>query len=616
MIHFYGGLTIMQQPTLLLSITLGAALLVSACDPGSGSSGANANIVANLPSSPTNATLSIEAIKTFAFTWEDSADATHYQLLENTDGQSGFSQVGDNIAAGEQSVNITVPLYARTNAQYIIDACNSAGCTSSQTLSVSDNLTQAIGYLKASNADADDQFGRSVSISDDGTTLAVGAALESSSSSGINSTPDDTAYAAGAVYVFSQTNGTWQQQAYLKASNTNAGDAFGVSVSLSGNGDFLAVGALGEESNATGINGDQTDNSASNAGAVYIFKRTGNSWRQADYLKTSNTGAGDQFGISVNLNSSGNTLAVGAVGEDSNATGIDGDQNDNSASNSGAVYVFTQNAGTWSQQTYLKASNTEEDDGFGSIVSLSANGHTLAVSASREDSNATGVDGNGSNNSAEDAGAVYVFSRSGEDWSQQAYLKASNTDANDSFSTISISADGNTLAVGAYLEDSNATSINGNQADNSTENAGAVYIFNRTGSSWNQTAYLKASNSAASDLFGSAVSLAANGTFLAVSATGDDSASTGINSTFNDDGTADNSGAVYLFSLNSGVWSQSGTLKASNTDASDNFGSSVSVSEDGNAIAVVSKNEDSNATGINGDQTNNDAGDSGALYLY
>ncbi|WP_411746488.1 beta strand repeat-containing protein [Reinekea sp.] len=606
----------MQQPTLLLSITLGAALLVSACDPGSGSSGANANIVANLPSSPTNATLSIEAIKTFAFTWEDSADATHYQLLENTDGQSGFSQVGDNIAAGEQSVNITVPLYARTNAQYIIDACNSAGCTSSQTLSVSDNLTQAIGYLKASNADADDQFGRSVSISDDGTTLAVGAALESSSSSGINSTPDDTAYAAGAVYVFSQTNGTWQQQAYLKASNTNAGDAFGVSVSLSGNGDFLAVGALGEESNATGINGDQTDNSASNAGAVYIFKRTGNSWRQADYLKTSNTGAGDQFGISVNLNSSGNTLAVGAVGEDSNATGIDGDQNDNSASNSGAVYVFTQNAGTWSQQTYLKASNTEEDDGFGSIVSLSANGHTLAVSASREDSNATGVDGNGSNNSAEDAGAVYVFSRSGEDWSQQAYLKASNTDANDSFSTISISADGNTLAVGAYLEDSNATSINGNQADNSTENAGAVYIFNRTGSSWNQTAYLKASNSAASDLFGSAVSLAANGTFLAVSATGDDSASTGINSTFNDDGTADNSGAVYLFSLNSGVWSQSGTLKASNTDASDNFGSSVSVSEDGNAIAVVSKNEDSNATGINGDQTNNDAGDSGALYLY
>jgi hypothetical protein len=150
--------------------------------------------------------------------------------------------------------------------------------------------------------------------------------------------------------------GTWSQQAYIKASNTDADDSFGRSVALSG--DTLAVGASLEDSAATGIDGDQSDNSATNAGAVYVYTRDATGvWSQQAYIKASNTDAEDEFGL-VAL--SGDTLAVGAFQEASAASGIDGDQSDNNASNSGAVYVYTRDgAGVWSQQAYIKASNTD-----------------------------------------------------------------------------------------------------------------------------------------------------------------------------------------------------------------------------------------------------------------
>lgn len=127
-----------------------------------------------------------------------------------------------------------------------------------------------------------------------------------------------------------------RQDAFAKASNTDSSDQFGVSVALSG--DTLAVGAYGEDSNATGTNGNQADNSALNSGAVYVFTRNGVVWSQEAYVKASNSAAADVFGSSVAL--SGDTLAVSAWQEDSNATGINGDQTDNSAGASGAVYIL------------------------------------------------------------------------------------------------------------------------------------------------------------------------------------------------------------------------------------------------------------------------------------
>src|SRR6266853_1123393 len=146
----------------------------------------------------------------------------------------------------------------------------------------------------------------------------------------------------------------WTQQAYIKASNPCQSCRFGHVVSLSQDGSTLAVSAHFEPSAAKGINGNQNDKSIPQAGAVYVFTRTGTTpsqqtWSQQAYVKASNTGEagvgnqpgkGDQFGFSIGLSADGNTLAVGAISEDSGAKGINGDQNDNSKQSSGAVYIF------------------------------------------------------------------------------------------------------------------------------------------------------------------------------------------------------------------------------------------------------------------------------------
>ena len=334
-------------------------------------------------------------------------------------------------------------------------------------------------YIKASNTDtAGGSFG-SLSIAIDGNTLAVAAAFENSLATGVDGDQtDSSAPGAGAVYVFTRDgSGVWSQQAYIKASNTDEGDNFGSLLDL--DGDTLAVGADGEDSNATGVNGDQDDNIASGAGAVYVFTRDGNGvWSQQAYLKASNTDSGDHFGGSLAL--AGDTLAVGAIDEQSSATGVDGNQAHNSNQANGAVYVFTRDGNdVWSQQAYIKASNTEAFDPMPLAldkfaIRLALDGDTLAVAATGESS---GVNGDQSDNSAPGAGAIYVFTRDGSGvWSQQAYIKASNVEQVDVFG-FSVALDGDTLAVGAFGEDSNARGIDGNQASNSDPNSGAVYVF-------------------------------------------------------------------------------------------------------------------------------------------
>src|SRR5437867_12385659 len=250
-----------------------------------------------------------------------------------------------------------------------------------------------VAYIKASNTKMDDHFGNGgtleghgVALSGDGSTLAVGAPYESSGAGGINGNQNDNSvYNAGAVYIFVQRNKNWSQQAYIKASNPGQSYKFGFVVSLSQDGNTLAVSAPGEASAAKGVNGDQNDNSIPQAGAVYVVARTGTTWSQQAYVKASNTGEagaadqfsdGDRFGFSIGLSADGNTLAVGAIAEDSGAKGINGDQNDNSQPGSGAVYVFTRAATAWSQQAYIKASNTDAADLFGYSVGLSADGNT------------------------------------------------------------------------------------------------------------------------------------------------------------------------------------------------------------------------------------------------
>lgn len=276
-------------------------------------------------------------------------------------------------------------------------------------------------YIKAFSPDAFDNFGRALALSADGLTLAVGAPGESSASTGVGgNSDDDTAAASGAVYVFARTPGGWGPQAYVKASNTRGATRFGGAIALSGNGAVMAVGSANESSGATGIDGAQDDATADRSGAVYVFAREGAQWHQQSYVKASNAEAGDLFGASVALSDDGETLVVGAPGEDGGARGLQGDQGNNDASWSGAAYVLRHSAAGWRQQAYVKPSNTVRGhvSGFGLALGLSSgadamdpldSGLALVVGCPSASNATSGVGGDQTDHSGSDVGAVYLY---------------------------------------------------------------------------------------------------------------------------------------------------------------------------------------------------------------
>jgi hypothetical protein len=457
-------------------------------------------------------------------------------------------------------------------------------------------------YIKASNTAAVDQFGSSVAI--DGDTMVVGAPSENTGATGVNGPPSDvSATNSGAVYIFVRSGASWIQQAYIKASNRESYDEFGRSVGI--DGDTVVVGAPYEDSSATGVDGSQSSNSASDSGAAYVFSRTGGTWAQQAYLKASNTGADDHFGETVAV--SGGTVVVGASSEDSAATTVNGDAGSNTAGGAGAAYVFTRSGTNWAQQACLKASNAETGDAFGWSVTVS--GETVVVGAVGEDSASTGVNGGSSDNSADTSGAAFVFTRSGTAWAQQSYLKAINTENSDNFG-LAVALDDDTLVVGAPGEDGAARGVNGNPASNALDSAGAAYVYTRSAGIWSYQAYLKASNPGKFDGFGSSV--AVTGETVVVGAPSESSDATGVDGYGADDSAA-SSGAAYRFTRAAGVWAPSAYIKATNTDELDVFGLAVGATSD--RIVIGAAFEASNSVGLNGDQENDLATEAGAVYV-
>jgi hypothetical protein len=470
---------------------------------------------------------------------------------------------------------------------YTVVVSNALGTATSAPATLSVLAVSQEAYVKASNTAKFDEFGYAVAISGD--TMVVGA--------------DEQADGEGAAYVFVRNGNVWAQQAFLQPTNADDNNQFGFSVAISG--DTVVVGYPYENSDATGVNGTGNPFGAGSSGAAYVYVRNGTNWNQQAYLKASNTRAFAQLGYSVAV--SGDTVVVGANQEPSNATGVNSNQNNTTASDAGAAYVFVRNGTNWSQQAYLKASNTAANQNFGWSVGVSDD--TILVGAYQENSSATGVNGDGSNNNATHAGAAYVFVRSGTNWSQQAYLKASNTDANDQFG-YSVAVSGDTALVGAIGEASSAIGVNGDQTDNSASDAGAAYVFARNGTNWAQQAYFKPSNTEASFEFGFSVAL--SGDSAIVGAPSESSNATGVSGD-GSNASSLSSGAAYLFVRRGTNWSQPTYLKASNTDPDDRFGCSVAVS--GNTFVAGALWEDSNTTGINGNQSDNSARDSGAAYV-
>jgi hypothetical protein len=345
-------------------------------------------------------------------------------------------------------------------------------------------------------------FGYCLALSGDGAILAVGAPHDASGASGVDgNTAGPLGLDSGAAYVFARVTSvrgvSWTRQAFVKARFPSESALFGATVALSDDGATLAVGSR-DSSNATGIDGDQTDTSMAVAGAVTVFSRNGSTWIEQAYIKPAVARLFRGFGEhSIALSSDGATLAVGAAGDSSRATGIDGDEGDTSAHWAGAAYVFARTGVRWSQQAYLKASNTRVEAwgavSFGWSVAVSNDGSIVAVGAPGESSGATGPNADQADDSAPAAGAVYAFSRTASTWAQQAYVKAA-TPRGDRRpflagpharfgGTVAFSSDGSELAVTAS-DPSTAWRTDGDAGTTQVANLAAPQTFVRLGPGW------------------------------------------------------------------------------------------------------------------------------------
>lgn len=358
--------------------------------------------------------------------------------------------------------------------------------------------------LRGSDTTTSDFFGRSVAVS--GNTALIGAFQAT-----LTGKPN-----AGAAYVFVHSGSTWTQQQKIVASDAAQDAAFGYAVALSGN--TALIGAPGA------AQGTLTE-----AGAAYVFTRTGTTWTLEQRLAASDAAAADQFGDSVSLD--GDSAVVGADYAD--VAGKDG---------SGAAYVFTRSGTTWSEQKKLSGSDSSDGDHFAQSVSIS--GNSVVAGAPYAD-----VAGKAS------AGAAYVFVRAGTVWSEQKKATASDAGSGDGFGT-SVALVNDTLLVGAPGADV------GGKVD-----AGATYYFARGGAIWAQKQKLTAALPAASDAFGQAV--AANGTNGIVGA----------------DGTS-GGGAAYLFTLSGMSWTLQQSFVSPFVGADGNFGRGVALDGDSGVIGA------------------------------
>ncbi len=395
-------------------------------------------------------------------------------------------------------------------------------------------------FIKPKLVEAGDAFGSSIAL--DGDTLAVGAKGDDSPGTYAQNDPtSNTTTDSGAVYVFEREgDGSWEQVAFLKAGVERSAEEFGYAVALEDG--RLIVSAPNDDSSSRGLGGAPESGGVLNSGAVYSFLRTTTgTWKRESYIKANYPGAQDHFGRSVAF--AKGVLVIGAPGEDSSVPEIDRASTNNAAIDSGAVYVLTRSDMGWMTPHYLKAEVIDAGDEFGGVVA--AGEGFIAVGARNEGSAMPPGGSNPVDDSAPDAGAVYVFASGPVGWQQTDFLKAHNAGAGDHFGS-SLAACGRFLHVGATSEDGSGALLSSNPNDDGRSSSGAVYTFDQGSTGWEGFAFIKASNPGSGDVFGS--SLACEGSRLVVGARGESSASDEID-TGQDNNAAPEAGAAYVFEL-------------------------------------------------------------------
>ncbi|MBB6091975.1 hypothetical protein HNQ60_000821 [Povalibacter uvarum] len=534
------------------------------------------------PAAP-RATLSSE-YKTLRADWTSVTGATSYRIMKDATGGGTFAQVGADLPASAKTANIdiVVSLEDWADAGYAIAACNAAGCTQSATMTLAGLSVPLIGYLKAPEQRDYASFGVAVALSADGNTLAVGMPYN-----GATATPY-----SGIVLVYTRTGTTWSVPVTLTASNAQDYDEFGGSVSISADGNTLVVGAAFEDSGT----GNEADNSVVSSGAGYVFARNGTSWTQTAYLKSAAPAISDRFGSAVAISPDGAAVAVGLPYYSISGT----------TSYSGQAQVFTLASGSWSRVATVASPTPSDFAYFGTTLALSNQGTTLVVGASGQD---VGME--------VDIGAVYRYTRSGGSWAYSDTITADTPVQYASFgSSVSISHDGATLAVGAP----NQTVPGANPGD-PVQQTGAVFLFNLAAGAPALLTTVVGTDVGEFNSFGQVVALSGDGSTLLVSAPYDDSGTAGLGTVR--DTAQSGSGAAYLFTGSGNAWTQRNYIKASNPELGDQFAYDLAINSNGSSLAIGAPDEESGATGLNGNQLDdcNGAGSncsqgSGAVYIY
>ncbi len=415
--------------------------------------------------------------------------------------------------------------------------------------------------IVASDRDAGDKYGTSVSISGD--IAIVGAHSEDHDNTGENNLSE-----AGSAYIFEFNGSTWIEQQKLVASDRGAFDWFGFSVSISG--DRAIVGANQEDHDSDGENFNNL------AGSAYIFHYDGTAWIEQQKLVSSDRANGDLFGISVSIDE--DRAIVGADHEDHDASG------GNTVGDAGAAYIFEFDGTAWIEQQKVVASDRGAIDRFAGSVCI--NGDRAIVGARLNDFDTLGE------NTFGEAGAAYIFEYNGTTWAEQQKLVASDRGSGDNFGH-SVSLSGDRAIVGAWLKGFET------KEGNTLFNAGAAYIFENDGEYWVEQQKIVASDKEANDRFGASVGISDDRAIVGADREGHDN-SEGSTVTF--------AGAAYTYAYSGTTWVAHQKLVASDTEFNDEFGHSVAIS--GDRIIIGAHFEDHNASG------GNNLGNAGSAYIF
>ena len=305
-------------------------------------------------------------------------------------------------------------------------------------------------------------LGCSVAVSADGNTIVAGAAGD-----------DDNGQTSGAFYRFKWNGSFWETNKCKSSDGTNS-DIFGYSVAVSTDGNTIVAGACGDDGSK---------------GAVYLFQLNGTNWTQKKFIAYDGANS-DYFGWSIALSSDGNTIVVGAKGDDSSK---------------GAVYHFRWNGFTW-ETNKLIVSGGLNSDNLGYSVAISSDGNTIVAGATGDNSS---------------TGAVYRFQWNGSTWNTEKLIAFDGAVSDLLGSSVAVSADGNTILAGAITD------------DDMGGGSGSVYRFYQIGNLW-MTNKLNAYDGAGNDNFGISVAITPDGSSF-------------ISGAYLDDTTIADTGSAYLF---------------------------------------------------------------------